>query len=130
MRIAVAEIAQETDSFTPLTADRSDFEANGLYFGSELLDRMPGVGPLGGFLEVAAGQPDRVDVVPIVRAWGGAGGAIREETLDFLTAQLVEGLKRSLPLDGVFLSLHGAAASAKEDDVEGFLLHATREVVG
>ena len=130
MRIAVAEIAQETDSFSPLTADLKDFESNGLYFGREILQRMPGVGPVGGFLEVAAEQRTPVDVLPIVRAWGSAGGAISDETVGFLTARLVEELKQSLPLDGVFLSLHGAAASGKRDDVEGLLLRAAREVVG
>ena len=101
MRIAVAEIAQETDSFSPLTADLKDFESNGLYFGHDILERMPGIGPVGGFLEVAAEQMAPVDILPIIRAWGSAGGTISEETLEFLTARLVEGLKQSLPLDGV-----------------------------
>ncbi len=130
MRIAVAEVAQETDSFSPLIADRSDFEAYGLYFGDEILERMRGVGPIGGFLEIAAQQPEAVDLCPIIRAWGSAGGTITAETLDFLTERLVSGLKHSMPLDAVFLSLHGAAASEKEDDVEGHVLQAVREVVG
>ncbi len=130
MRIAVAEVAQETDSFSPLIADRTDFEAYGLYFGDEILERMQGVGPIGGFLEIAAQQPERLDLCPIIRAWGSAGGTITEETLDFLTERLVTRLKQALPLDAVFLSLHGAAASAKEDDVEGHVLQAVREVVG
>lgn len=130
MRIALAEVAQETDSFSPLVADRSDFEAYGLYFGDEILERMHGVGPIGGFLEVAAEQPEPVTLLPIIRAWGSAGGTITAETLDFLTDQLVTGLKQSLPLDAVFLSLHGAAASTKDDDVEGHVLQAVREVVG
>ncbi len=130
MRIAVAEVAQETDSFSPLIADRSDFEAYGLYFGDEILERMRGVGPIGGFLEIAAQQTEPVDLRPIIRAWGSAGGTITAETLDYLTEQLATGLKKSLPLDAVFLSLHGAAASAKDDDVEGHVLQAVREVVG
>ena len=130
MRIAVAEVAQETDSFSPLIADRSDFEAYGLYFGEEILERMRGVGPIGGFLEIAAQQPEPVELRPIVRAWGSAGGTITAETLDFLTERLVTGLKQSMPLDAVFLSLHGAAASEKDDDVEGHVLQAVREVVG
>lgn len=130
MRIAIAEVAQETDSFSPLVADRSDFEAYGLYFGDEILERMRGVGPIGGFLEVAAEQSEPVVIAPIIRAWGSAGGTITAETLDFLTQRLVAGLKQSLPLDAVFLSLHGAAASAKDDDVEGHVLQAVREVVG
>ena len=130
MRIAIAEVAQETDSFSPLVADRSDFEAYGLYFGNEILERMRGVGPIGGFLEVAAEQSEPVEILPIIRAWGSAGGTITAETLDFLTDRLVTGLQQSLPLDAVFLSLHGAAASTKADDVEGHVLQAVREVVG
>lgn len=130
MRIAIAEVAQETDSFSPLVADRSDFEAYGLYFGDEILERMRGVGPIGGFLEVAAEQPEPIELLPIIRAWGSAGGTITADTLDFLTERLVTGLKQSLPLDAVFLSLHGAAASTKDDDVEGHVLQAVREVVG
>ncbi len=130
MRIAIAEVAQETDSFSPMTADRSDFEETGLYFGDEIIERMRGVGPIGGFLKVAAEQREPVTLLPIIRAWGGAGGTITAETLDFLTARLIDGLKQSLPLDAVFLSLHGAAASEQEDDVEGHVLHAVREVVG
>jgi microcystin degradation protein MlrC len=130
VRIAVAEIAQETDSFSPLIADSKDFEANGLYLGREVLERMPGVGPVGGFLEVAAEQRVPVDVLPILRASGGAGGPVSEEVLVLLAARLIGALKQSLPLDGVFLSLHGAAASRNEDDIEGLLLQAVREVVG
>lgn len=130
MRIAYAEVAQETDSFSPLVAEIADFEAYGLYLGKDVAELMRGVGPLGGFLEVAAQQPESHELVPIIRAWGSAGGTITAATLTFLTDQLVQGLQRALPLDAVFLSLHGAAASADEDDVEGFVLSAVRHVVG
>jgi microcystin degradation protein MlrC len=129
MRVAVAEIAQETDSFSPMIADLSDFEAYGLYVGNDMLERMKGVGPIGGFLDIAAEQKG-VCILPILRAFGSAGGTITAETLDHLTARFVAGLRQALPLDGVFLSLHGAAASTQEDDVEGHLLQAARAVVG
>ncbi|MFN0021428.1 MAG: M81 family metallopeptidase [Pirellulaceae bacterium] len=130
MRIALAEIAQETDSFSPLVADLSDFEAYGLFFGEEILERMRGVGPLGGFLEVAGQQPEPVVVLPLVRAWGSAGGTIAAATLEYLTERLVSGLKQALPVDAVFLSLHGAAAAQNDDDVEGHVLQLIREIVG
>ena len=130
MRIAVAEVAQETGSFSSMVADRSDFEVYGLFFGEEILERMRGIGPIGGFLEVVAEQAEAVEVLPIIRAWGSAGGIITAETLDFLTERLVTGLKQSLPLDAVFLSLHGAAAAESDDDVEGHVLQAVRAVVG
>jgi microcystin degradation protein MlrC len=130
MRIAVAEIGQETDSFSPLAADVKDFESYGLYFGDEVLERMRGVGPIGGFLEVADDESGEVILLPIMRAWGSAGGRITAATLNYLTQQFVTRLRQSLPLDAVFLSLHGAAASDHEDDVEGHLLQSARSVVG
>ena len=130
MRIAVAEIAQETDSFSPMVADLKDFETYGLFFGDEILERMRGVGPIGGLLEVAAEQDGPVTLLPIVRAWASAGGTITAETLAFLIDRLVTGLKQALPLDGVFLSLHGAAAAENDDDVEGHVLLAVREAIG
>ena len=130
MRIAVAEIAQETDTFSPMVADLTDFEALGLYFGDEILERMKNVGAIGGLLEVAAQQDEPVEFLPIVRAWGGAGGTISAATLDSLTERLVAGLKAALPFDAVFLALHGAAASEKYDDVEGHVLHVVRQTIG
>src|SRR5579859_6951892 len=102
MRIAVAEIAQETDSFSPMVAELADFEAFGLYFGDEILERMRNVGPIGGLLQVAAEQHKPVELLPIVRAWAGAGGTITAPTLAGLTERLVLGLKAVLPLDAVF----------------------------
>lgn len=130
MRIAVAEIAQETDSFSPMVTDLRDFETYGLFYGEELIERMRGVGPIGGLLEVVAEQREQVELVPIVRAWASAGGTIAAETIEFLLARLIRGLREALPLDAVYLSLHGAASSQRDDDVEGYVLEAVREVLG
>ena len=130
MRIAVAEIAQETDSFSPMVTDLRDFETYGLFYGEELIERMRGVGPIGGMLEVAAEQSEQVELVPIVRAWASAGGTISAGTIEFLLERLISGLREALPLDAVFLSLHGAASSELDDDVEGHVLEAVREAVG
>lgn len=130
MRIAVGEIVQETGSFSPMEADLLDFETYGLFFGKEVLERLKGVGPIGGLMEVAEERGEYVQFLPLLRAWGGAGGIIPVGLLDMITSQLVSRLQAVLPLDAVFLSLHGAAASQTDDDVEGYLLQAVRSVVG
>ena len=130
MRIAVAEIAQETDTFSPMVAELGDFETYGLFYGDEIIQRMQGVGPIGGLLDVVAEQSDSITLLPIVRAWASAGGTITAETLEFLTNRLTAGLREALPLDAVYLSLHGAAASERDDDVEGYVLEAARAAVG
>src|SRR5262249_40159228 len=42
----------------------------------------------------------------------------------------VKRLQAVLPVDGVFLSLHGAAIGTKEDDPEGVILERVRALVG
>ena len=130
MRIAVAEISQETDSFSPMLADLSDFQSHGLYFGDELLERMQGVGPIGGFLEVVEEEDEAIDLLPIVRAWATASGRVTDKTVEFLLNRLLAGLAKAMPLDAIFLSLHGAASSQSDDDLEGHVLQAIRQLVG
>lgn len=130
MRIALAELAQETDSFSPLRTGIPDFETYGLFYGDEILSRMSGAGPIGGFLEVVREQPGGIEIVPLIRAWASAGGPILDAAFEQLNSELIDRLKIALPVDAVFLVLHGAAAAESEDDVEGSVLVAVREVVG
>ncbi|MCH8827966.1 MAG: M81 family metallopeptidase [Planctomycetes bacterium] len=130
MRIAIAELAQETDSFSPLQTGIDAFETYGLFFGDEILTRMHGAGPLGGFLEVAAQVTEPLEIVPLLRAWGSAGGPISDDTFSHLRRELITRLRQAGPVDAVFLVLHGAAAAESEDDVEGAVLQEVRELVG
>lgn len=129
-RIAFAELAQESDSFSPLRAGIADFESYGLFRGADTLERMRGAGPLGGLLEVADQQGRSVEWLPLLRAWGGAGGTITDPTFQTLLHELLDGLRRAGPVDAVFLALHGAASAESDDDVEGAVLEAVRRIVG
>ncbi|MFO0871700.1 MAG: M81 family metallopeptidase [Pirellulales bacterium] len=129
-RIAIAELAQETDSFSTLLAELAEFSAYGLYRGDEIVSRIRGSGPLGGLLEVAATVNRPLTWVPLVRAWAGAGGRIRDTVFHQLRSELAAGLRDAGPLDAVFLAMHGAASSETEDDVEGAVLEEVRRIVG
>jgi microcystin degradation protein MlrC len=130
MRIAIAHIGQETGSFTPTRTTLDTFRQFGLYEGAAILDKMRGVGPIGGFLAAADEEGLDLTPLPIIQAWGGANGPLTPETLAFLTEKVVVGLQQVLPVDGFFFSLHGAAAAENEPDVEGHLLAAARGVLG
>ncbi|HAA51940.1 MAG TPA: microcystin degradation protein MlrC, partial [Planctomycetaceae bacterium] len=130
MRIALGEIVQETGTFTRSRTGRKAFEAYGIFQGAELLEQLAGVGPPGGFLQVVAERGDAVEVVPLSRAWAGAGPKILDETYDELLEMLLAPLREAGDLDAVFLSLHGAASIERDDDLEGAVLEAVREVIG
>ncbi len=130
MRIAVAEIGQETDTFSPLPTTLELFRSHGLFYGNEIVNMFKGEGMIGAFLDFVETRDETIDLFPIIRAWAGAGGWITNDTLDHFEGCLAEGLRKALPLDGFFFAQHGAAAADKDDDVEGYLLEAVRKVIG
>jgi len=79
---------------------------------------------------VAEEEVRPVEVVPILQAMAMPGGRMTAPTLEFLKDQLLAGVRKALPVDGLYLSLHGALAAEGVDDVEGYLLAAVRSVVG
>lgn len=130
MRIAVAYIGQESNTFNRTPSTMANFEAFGVYRGRQMLDKLHSVGPVGGFLHGVDRSAQEVQVVPLIRARAVAGGRITASTLEALTEELVQHLRAAGPLDGLALLLHGACAAAGEDDVEGHLLDAARSAIG
>jgi microcystin degradation protein MlrC len=66
----------------------------------------------------------------VLRADAQSGGRLTAETLDELCTRIVRGLSASLPVDGLIVFLHGAAAATGVDDVEGHILATIRATVG
>ncbi len=130
MRLAVTYIGQESNTFNPAPSTLEDFAAFGLYRGREVLDKLVGIGPIGGFLEAVESSGRDVELVPLIKARAVAGGRLADDALGVLTAELTELLVAAGDLDGLALLMHGACAAASEDDVEGHLLEVARAIVG
>ena len=79
--IAVAEIMQETNSFSSVLTTREDFEAGVLAYGPEILDIAKQADlEIGGFLEAVDDIGDNeIVVVPIIKARSMAGGPVKSE---------------------------------------------------
>jgi microcystin degradation protein MlrC len=131
MRIAIAEIGQETCHFTPVRTTIDTFRQNGLYEGEDVLSkRSVGAGYIAGFLKAAEEEKVDLELVPIISGWAGANGPLVAETVNFLIDKVERGLKAAGPVDGFFFGLHGAAAAEEEPDVEGVLLQRARRILG
>src|SRR5438045_4648269 len=90
MRIAIAEVGQETCSFTPVRTTVDTFRQYGLYEGEAVLaQQSSGVGTISGFLTAA--QTERIDLVPVplLSAWAGANGELTPEPLTFFEDKIV-----------------------------------------
>jgi microcystin degradation protein MlrC len=130
--VAVAQIMQETNSFSSVPTTLRGFEAMGIHYGAEVLEKDAAKNTaIGGFLQAIADNGEgRIRVVPILSAYSGSGGPVQREVYDRFKAELVAGLKAIPRLDGVYLSLHGAMGVEGMRDPEGDLLEAVRTVVG
>jgi microcystin degradation protein MlrC len=131
-RIAIAEICQETNSFSPVPTTLHDFRAARLWRGSEIVDGSRGTKTaLGGFLAgIRDFGSDDVEIVPLLAASAIPGGSVQHEVYEGFKTEIVDGLRTAGRLDGVYLSLHGAMGVEGTRDPEGGLLETVRSVVG
>jgi len=130
MRIAIGQLWQETNTFNPLATTRADFEAFGVLRGEELVASMAETNELGGFIQSLRQWPEQPQIAGLVRLPAWPSGRTTASTFDWLRDELLTALRKSLPVDGVLLALHGALAAHGHPDVEGEVLTAVREVVG
>ncbi|MDP6502489.1 MAG: M81 family metallopeptidase, partial [Planctomycetota bacterium] len=76
-------------------------------------------------------EPSGAEIVP---TWGFSfryGGSISAEVFEHCRDAIVQRMQDAMPLDGVFLPLHGAmVAEAPYTDTEGELIRSIRGVVG
>ena len=131
MRIAIADLGQETCHFTPVLTTIDTFRQYGLYEGQELITMLgKGNGYVGAFFQAARDEGIDLDPVPIISGWGFASGPLTDDTVAFFVEKIESGLKQAGKIDGFFFGLHGAAAAISEPDVEGAFLEAARRVLG
>ena len=129
MRIFCASIATETNTFSPLRADLSDFKES-FYAG-------PGDHPETPTLCSAVfpvcrrrAKEEGWDLVEGTATWAEPGGIVNSKTWDGLREEVLDQLRSALPVDAVVLGLHGAMVAQNCQDCEGTLLKAVREIVG
>src|SRR5215212_5021167 len=116
MRIAIAGMAIESCTFSPLITTLDDFT---LWRGSDLLARYP-------FLAAYAD----VTFVPLLAARALPGGAVAHAAYQQMVDEILQGLDRLGPFQGVYLDMHGAMAVEGLDDAEADFFAAVRAVVG
>lgn len=129
VRVAIAELKQETNTFVPRPTTLADFEAWHLWRGDEAIAQARDTNmELAGFLDVLEGAG--IVPVPILATFAMSGGKVTTDTYQELRDELVAGLADQGPLDGVLLALHGAMVSADDDDPDGAIIAAVRSQIG
>ena len=125
-RIAVGSIFTESNHLASSRTTLADFKRTELRRGPEILEVTGGV--IGGVLSVLGERAATIE--PLLAASAFPGGILTEDCYLELKQDLIGRLEKALPLDGVILPLHGAAAAERTGDVEGDLLAAVRQCCG
>ena len=131
MRLAVAEIKQEGNTFTPVEATIRDFETEHVVEGEQVIKRLTDTNTeVWGFIQRASEL--ECDILPVFAASALSGGPIAADAFCYLRDQLLKNLKKAYPIDGIFLALHGAMCANVDggDDASGLLLREVREAIG
>src|SRR5437763_345105 len=68
--------------------------------------------------------------VPLFVAGAESGGPLRQDVYEDLVREMGAALQAALPVDALLLALNGAMVAAKEDDPEGKLATALRQILG
>lgn len=132
MRIAVGGIEHETCGFAAPspTAETTTLMsvARSMKFGDELRS-------LGAANTIVDGLVRGVretghELVPLLWIDGNTSPPVTRESLESAIEDLLDRLRKAVPVDGVLLSLHGAFAADGVDDADGEVLSRVRELVG
>jgi microcystin degradation protein MlrC len=117
MRIAVAGLHTECSTYNPVLAREADFRV--LRGPSMLKDD---------YFNFLTHFP--AEFITILHARAIAGGPVERGVYERWKAEILEGIRAALPLDGVYLAMHGAMFVEDMFDAEGDFIAAVREVVG
>ncbi|MQB44905.1 M81 family metallopeptidase [Rhizobium sp. ICMP 5592] len=117
MRIAVGGIHTECSTYNPVLAEEKDFR---IVRGEALT-----TAPYFAFL-----RDYDAEFLPTIHARAIAGGPVARHTYEAFKTEFLERLKPLLPLDGLYLAMHGAMYVEGMEDAEGDWIAAARAVVG
>jgi microcystin degradation protein MlrC len=117
MKIAVGGISHETNTFSPLTTGLELFRVTR---GEEIVQ--------GAFWDDLRQQG--VELAPTLLAGAAPHGMVQSGAYQTLKGELLDRLEQLLPVEGVYLSLHGAMEVEGIGDGESDLTRAVRDRVG
>lgn len=126
----MAWLNTETNTFVPFPTSYRSFAEGGylVHNGEHDDDMKTSTGPVFTFRRLAEARG--WNVVESLSAVTDPSGRTVRSVYEGFRQEILDDLKAALPVDMVFLDLHGAMAADGYDDCEGDLLAHIREIVG
>jgi microcystin degradation protein MlrC len=131
MKIAVGGFHHETNTFAPAPGDLAAFQAKdsgGIRRGEALTRHLDVNFGYAGF--IAEAQSFGWTIAPLTFAAAPPSNVVTREAFETIAGLILDDLRAAMPVDAVFLDLHGAMVT--EDFVSGDaeLIRRVRDVIG
>lgn len=136
MRLAYGRLMTETNAFSPVETTWADFERFHLKEGAEVAEaarpfgnEVPGISPVAELSGFWAATARGVERVPLLSAWALPSGPMAADCATRFLDELTSRLERAMPLDGIYLALHGSIrAHGDHAEIEDELLRRVRAI--
>lgn len=122
MKVLIAAIGHESNTFTPFLTTLEDFH---VHYGDKVLDRPWRRGALEGIITTL--QTHGVELVPVIAAGAMPGGVVERSVYKGFKKAVLENVRN---VDGACLFLHGAMRAEGLDYCENDLLRDLRARLG
>jgi microcystin degradation protein MlrC len=132
-RIAIGGWQHETNTFATIRVDYQSFisadEWPGIQQGDSLVDGVREVHlPITGAIQAL--EESGHEIVPLLWCSATPCSYVTREAFEKIADRMIELLEQSLPVDGIYLDLHGAMVAEHLQDGEGEILSRMRDTVG
>jgi microcystin degradation protein MlrC len=124
MRVFIASLATETNTFAPFPTGRGAFEENGLTKAASRMNEGMGGGALSVFRQLAEAAGH--EVVESLTAYAQPAGRTLRAVYEEFRDEILQDLTAAGPIDLILLMLHGAMVADGYDDCEGDLIGRVR----
>ena len=128
MKIFIASLATETNTFSPLPTGYRTFEETVLMRDASRRPATIGTAPVIEWRKAA--EADGHTVVESLTTFAQPAGTTIRSVYEAFRDEILGDLKAALPVDMVLLFLHGAMVADGYDDCEGDILKRARALVG
>jgi microcystin degradation protein MlrC len=130
MRLFTATLATETNTFSPMPTSLDSYRESVFFRPGEHPTDAPRMCTAPLFVGRARAKQEGFELIEGSCFAASPAGTTNRADYEAMRDEILDQLKKAMPVDGLLLGLHGAMVAHGYDDVEGDLLSRCRAIVG
>ena len=128
MKIGLAQIIQESNTFSPFKTELKDFYNQYFYLGKDIYNGFKNTKlELNGMIDVL--KANKLEHIPLLATHGSCSGPLTRECFSSILNDLKKVLLDAPKLDGLLLALHGSLSIEDEPDGESEILELIQRII-